>query len=131
VLDASALLIPLYGLLPPDDPRVLATVQRVVDELTIDGFVYRFDPQGMPGVHGTMGEFEAAFVPCTLWLASVYRMLGHERASLATLQAVESVAGSTLLLGEAVDPRTRTFAGNFPLAFSHAERVRTALTPVP
>ncbi len=125
-LDASTLLIPLYGLLPVDDPRVTATVERIVDELTIDGFVYRFDPQRTPGMDGTLGEFEAAFVPCTLWLASVYRLLGDERQSLAILDGVESVAGSTLLLGEAIDPRTRTFAGNFPLGFSHAERIRTA-----
>jgi GH15 family glucan-1,4-alpha-glucosidase len=123
-LDASALLIPLYGLLPIDDARVVSTVERIADELTIDGFLYRFDPAPLGGV---MGEFEAAFIPCTFWLAAVYRLLNRDGDAGAVLSAVDSIGGEARLLAEAVDPRTRSFAGNFPLAFSHAERIRAAL----
>jgi GH15 family glucan-1,4-alpha-glucosidase len=127
-LDASVLLIPLYGLLPASDERVRATVDRIAAELTIDGMVYRFDPRASR-VRGAsaMGEYEAAFVPCTLWLASVYRMLGRDCAASAITAAIDAVAGSTGLLAEGIDPRSGGFAGNFPLAFSHAERIRTAL----
>jgi len=128
-LDASALLIPIYGLLPAGDPRVLATIDRIADRLTIDGFVYRFDPTTMPELDQIpLGESEGAFVPCTLWLATVYRLLGRTRVADAIVGAIDQVAGSTGLLGEAVDPRTKTFAGNFPLGFSHAEYIRTAFT---
>jgi GH15 family glucan-1,4-alpha-glucosidase len=127
-LDASALLIPIYGLLPASDPRVAATVDRLCEELTIDGLLYRFDPLTMPELDDLpLGEFEAAFVPCTLWLAYVCRQLGRARDAAALVDALHAIAGPTGLLGEAVDPRTRTFAGNFPLGFSHAEYVRYAL----
>ena len=131
-LDASALLIPLYGFLPPSDDRVRSTIDRIVDELTIDGFVYRFDPLKLQDIQpSALGEFEAAFVPCTLWLATVYRLLGDDAASRSIVERIDEVGGATGLLAEAIDPRTRGFAGNFPLGFSHAERIRTALAPGP
>jgi GH15 family glucan-1,4-alpha-glucosidase len=40
-LDAAELLISVMGFLPGDHPRVLATVERIAESLSIDGFVYR------------------------------------------------------------------------------------------
>ena len=81
-LDAAALLIPLMGLLPADDPRVVATVDRLLEHLSFDGFVYRFNPEkssGMSPPKLPLGEFEAAFLPCTFWMAAVLAMLGRAR----------------------------------------------------
>src|ERR1700749_1579167 len=44
-LDASVLLMPLVGFLPPDDPRVRDTVLAVADELTENGLVLRYRTQ--------------------------------------------------------------------------------------
>jgi GH15 family glucan-1,4-alpha-glucosidase len=127
-LDASALLIPIYELLPAGDPRVAGTVDWLIGELTIDGLLFRLNPLTMPELGGLpLGEFEAAFVPCTLWLATVCRQLGRARTATTLLETLDAIAGPTGLLAEAVDPRTRTFAGNFPLGFSHAEYVRATL----
>ena len=41
-LDASLLLMPLVRFLPPDDPRIRATVLAIADELTEDGLVLRY-----------------------------------------------------------------------------------------
>ena len=41
-LDASLLLLPIMGFLPPDDKRVRATVLAIADELTQDGLVLRY-----------------------------------------------------------------------------------------
>jgi hypothetical protein len=41
-LDASLLLMPLLRFLPPDDPRIRATVLAIADELTEDGLVLRY-----------------------------------------------------------------------------------------
>ena len=41
-LDASLLLIPILGFLPPDDERVKATVLAIADELTEDDLVLRY-----------------------------------------------------------------------------------------
>ena len=42
-LDASLLMIPLVGFLPPTDPRVRGTIEAVEKHLTTDGFVHRYD----------------------------------------------------------------------------------------
>ena len=42
-LDASLLLIPSVGFLPPTDRRVRATVEAIERELLVDGFVRRYD----------------------------------------------------------------------------------------
>lgn len=124
-LDASALLIPLVGFLPPSHPRVAATVTAIAERLTIDGCVYRFDPGKAPKFGlAPMGEHEGAFLPCTFWLATAFTLLGRSREAEQILSAVERVAGPLGLFAEAIDPRTRTFLGNTPLLFSHVEYIR-------
>jgi len=139
-LDASALLIPVMDFLPADHPRVLATVERIVEHLAIDGFVYRFDPRETPGVgsvfghSGTpgagaslLGEFEGAFLPCTFWLATTYAKAGQPDKAEAILNRAEEVAGSLGLFAEGVDVRSGTFLGNYPLLFSQIEYIRAVL----
>jgi GH15 family glucan-1,4-alpha-glucosidase len=124
-LDAAGLLISVLEFLPGDDPRVLATVDRIAQALTIDGWVYRFDPLQTTGLgEGPMGQFEGAFLPCTFWLATAYVKAGRLDQAKALLERVEKIAGPVGLLAEAVDPRTCGFLGNTPLLFSHVEYVR-------
>src|SRR5258708_18151460 len=56
-LDASLLLMPLLRFLPPDDPRIRATVMAIADELTQDGLVLRYQvdetDDGLSGEEGT------------------------------------------------------------------------------
>ena len=127
-LDAAALLVPVMGLLPPEDPRVRATVARIDEALTINGFAYRFRPREVPGLEPLpLGEYEAAFLPCTFWLAAAQAMIGRVDAAEALLERAEGVAGELGLFAEAVDPRDGLFAGNMPLLFSHVEYVRAVL----
>src|SRR5436189_4826044 len=42
LLDASLLMMPQVGFLPPDDPRVRGTVAAIEKYLTYDGFVLRY-----------------------------------------------------------------------------------------
>src|SRR5947207_1224577 len=66
-LDASVLLIPLVRFLPPDDPRVRATVLAIADELTVDGMVLRYRTEETDD--GLRGE-EGTFTICSFWLVS-------------------------------------------------------------
>ena len=127
-LDASALLIPIMGFLPGDHPRVLATLDRIAETLTIDGFVHRFLAGETPG-HGDLplGELEGAFLPCTFWLVTAYAMAGRREAAEVTMAGAEALAGELGLFAEEVDARSRTFRGNTPLLFSQMEYVRAAL----
>jgi GH15 family glucan-1,4-alpha-glucosidase len=73
-LDASALLIPLLGFLPPHDPRVRSTVLAIAEELTVDELVlrYRVEETG----DGFSGE-EGTFTICSFWLVSALTEIGE------------------------------------------------------
>ena len=122
-LDASALLIPLMGFLPVDHPRVTATVSKIQDELTIDGFVYRSRNR----IDGDIEEREGAFLPCSCWLAMVLAMSDRVEEAQSILDQVTAVSGDTGILSEQVDPTDRSLLGNLPLVFSHAEYLRACL----
>lgn len=127
-LDAAGLLVPLTGLLPADDPRSSSTIEAVARELSIGGYVYRFDPQQTPGMPQIpLGQYEGAFLPCTFWLARAYVQQGQPRRAEAILSQAEELAGPLRLFAEGVDTRSGSFLGNTPLLFSHVEFVRAAL----
>lgn len=127
-LDASALLVPIMGLLPPRDPRVRATLETIERDLSIDGWIHRFDPHEVqPPDAIAMGEFEGAFVLCNAWLASAWALAGEPDRGEQVLERIDAAAGDLGLLPEAIDARSGAFRGNFPLLFSHAEYVRAVL----
>lgn len=127
-LDASALLIPMMGFLPADHPRVRATVERIEQTLTVDGLVYRFDPEALPEPAGKpLGKAEGAFLPCTFWLAATLAMMGEDDRAEAILARVETTAGELGLFAEEIDPRDGSFLGNTPLLFSHAEYLKAVM----
>lgn len=123
-LDASTLLIPLMGFLPPTHRRVVATIQQIEAQLMIDGLVHRFRPENsdLP-----MGRFEGAFLPCCFWLAAVYALMGRRDDSETMLQRIEQLTDNSGLFSEEVDSRSRLLLGNIPMIFSHAEYARAVL----
>jgi GH15 family glucan-1,4-alpha-glucosidase len=128
-LDASVLLIPVMGFLPPDHPKVRQTTDRVAEDLSIDGLIYRFDPMETPVEHPrALGAFEASFLPCTFWLATAYAMAGRVEEADQLLKRAESLAGEMGLFSEEADPRSNELVGNHPLLFSQVEYVRAVLS---
>ncbi|HWD91932.1 MAG TPA: glycoside hydrolase family 15 protein [Verrucomicrobiae bacterium] len=127
-LDSALLLISVFDFLPPEHPRVLATIERIEERLTLDGYTYRFDPRELAMLGDfPLGELEAAFLPCTFWLATAHAKASRVKKAEAILRRVEQLAGKLGLFAEAVDPRTQGFMGNTPLLFSHAEYVRARM----
>ncbi|MGH7057685.1 MAG: glycoside hydrolase family 15 protein [Acetobacteraceae bacterium] len=122
-LDASLLLIPIVGFLPPDDPRVVATIAAIERELVVDGFVIRYRTE--EGVDG-LPPGEGAFLPCSFWLADAYVMLGREREARALFERLLALRNDVGLLAEEYDPKLRRQVGNFPQAFSHVGLVNAA-----
>jgi GH15 family glucan-1,4-alpha-glucosidase len=123
-LDASALLIPLMGFLPPTHQRVAATIERIEAELMIGGLVHRFRPENseLP-----MGRFEGAFLPCCCWLAAVYALMGRRDHCETMLQRIEPLTGDPGLFSEEADSGSGLLLGNIPMIFSHAEYARAVL----
>jgi GH15 family glucan-1,4-alpha-glucosidase len=115
-LDASLLLLPIMGFLPPDDKRVRSTVLAIADELTQDGLVLRYRVEGTDT--GFSGE-EGTFTICSFWLVTALAMIGETERAHALCQKLLSFAGPLLLYAEEIDTTTGEHLGNFPQAFTH------------
>jgi GH15 family glucan-1,4-alpha-glucosidase len=122
-LDASVLMMPLVGFLPPEDARVIGTVKAIETHLVENGFVGRYtqDPavDGMP--HG-----EGAFLPCSFWLADNYELQGRHADAVRMFERLLDIRNDVGLLSEEYDPVAKRQLGNFPQAFSHVGLVNTA-----
>ncbi|WP_306322457.1 MULTISPECIES: glycoside hydrolase family 15 protein [unclassified Streptomyces] len=125
-LDASLLLLPRVGFLPPDDPRVLGTVDAVRDELSYEGFLRRYSTDGA-GVDGLPGQ-EGAFLVCSFWLADALHMTGRTKEARELFERLVALRNDVGLLAEEYDPVAGRQLGNFPQAFSHIGLVGTAQT---
>jgi GH15 family glucan-1,4-alpha-glucosidase len=115
-LDASLLLVPLTRFLPPDDPRVRATVLAIADELTHDGLVLRYRVEETDD--GLAGE-EGTFTICSFWLVSALVEIGEEERAHAMCERLLSHSSSLGLYAEELDPVSGRHLGNFPQAFTH------------
>ncbi|MFF4351840.1 glycoside hydrolase family 15 protein [Streptomyces sp. NPDC001530] len=124
-LDASLLLIPRVGFLPPDDPRVLGTIDAVHRELGRNGLLRRYSTEG-PDIDGVAGG-EGTFVVCSFWLAEALHMTGRTREAREMFERLVGLANDVGLLSEEYDPGSGRQLGNFPQAFSHIGLVGTAL----
>jgi GH15 family glucan-1,4-alpha-glucosidase len=122
-LDASLLLIPQVGFLPADDPRVVGTIDAIMQELTEDGFVRRYDnddaEDGLAGLEGT-------FIACTIWLADDLHLCGRSDEARALFERVLDVRNDVGLLAEEYDVTAKRQVGNVPQAYSHVALVNTA-----
>lgn len=123
-LDASLLLIPRVGFLPPDDPRVVGTIDAVQRELTHDGFVLRYRPEksddGVPGGEGV-------FLACSFWLVEALLGAGRRREAKELFERLVALRNDVGLLSEEWDVSAARQLGNTPQAFSHFALVRSAL----
>ena len=115
-LDASLLLLPIMGFLPPDDKRIKATVLAIADHLTQDGLVLRYKVEGTDT--GFEGQ-EGTFTICSFWLVTTLSMIGETERARALCQKLLSFAGPLQLYGEEIDATTGEHMGNFPQAFTH------------
>jgi GH15 family glucan-1,4-alpha-glucosidase len=123
-LDASNLMMAIVGFLPPDDPRILATIDATVERLTDErGLVYRYRTEG--GVDGLAGE-EGTFLLCTFWLAQALAMSGQVDRATEVFERAIGFVNDVGLLAEEVDAETGELLGNFPQAFSHIGLVNAA-----
>jgi alpha,alpha-trehalase len=123
-LDASNLMMAIVGFLPADDPRMLATIDAIEQQLTDDrGLVYRY--RTSEGVDGLAGE-EGTFLLCTFWLAEALARADQLDRAKAVFERAAAFANDLGLLAEEVDPTTGDLLGNFPQAFSHIGLVNAA-----
>jgi GH15 family glucan-1,4-alpha-glucosidase len=128
-LDASLLMIPLVGFLPGDDPRVVSTLDAINRELTVDGFVRRYDPTDA-NIDG-IGEAEGVFLPCTFWMIEALVLAGRHDDARALFERMLGVANDLGLYSEEYDVDLHRLLGNFPQAYTHLALVAAAHTLEP
>jgi GH15 family glucan-1,4-alpha-glucosidase len=122
-LDASLLLIPEVGFLPPEDPRVRGTVEAIEHGLMVDGLIRRYDTvtseDGLP-------PGEGVFLACSFWLVDAYVLIGRRDDALKLFHRLIGLCNDVGLLSEECDPASGELLGNFPQAFSHVALVNSA-----
>jgi GH15 family glucan-1,4-alpha-glucosidase len=135
-LDASLLLMPMVGFLPPSDPRIVGTVTAIERELMHDGFVRRYQTEetaasaatasAAPASVDGLPPGEGTFLPCTFWLVDAYVQQGRMDEATALFERLLSVRNDLGLLSEEYDPVARRLLGNFPQAMTHLALVGSA-----
>lgn len=125
-LDASLLMLPLVGFLPPEDPRAGGTVAAIERHLMRDGFVYRYAPAAAAHVDG-LPPGEGVFLACSFWLVDNYALQGRHREARQLFERLLALSNDVGLLAEQYDPRQRRLLGNFPQAFSHVSLINSAM----
>jgi GH15 family glucan-1,4-alpha-glucosidase len=124
-LDASLLLLPLVGFLPPEDARIRGTVAAVQRELSWDGLLRRYrDEQAVDG----LPSGEGVFLPCSFWLVDALVLEGRADQATELFERLLNLRNDVGLLAEEYDPDAGRLLGNFPQAFSHIGLVNSALS---
>ncbi|HEX7298771.1 MAG TPA: glycoside hydrolase family 15 protein [Solirubrobacteraceae bacterium] len=123
-LDASCLLIPLVRFLPPDDARMVATINAIADELTLDGLVQRYKVDETDD--GLAGE-EGTFAICSFWLVSALAEIGEHDRARALCEKMLGYASPLNLYAEEIDSRSGRHLGNFPQAFTHLALINAVM----
>jgi alpha,alpha-trehalase len=121
-LDATGLAVPLVGMLPAGDPRVVSTVDVLQRELMRDGFLARYRPE-----ESEFHQPEGRFIICTFWLVDVLAQMGRQAEAEELFSRVTEAANDLGLFAEEFEPRSRMMLGNFPQALTHLSLIGAVL----
>jgi GH15 family glucan-1,4-alpha-glucosidase len=113
------------GFLPPDDPRIVGTVEAIRKGLVTNGFVSRYQTDTDENVDGLNGT-EGAFLMTSFWLADNLVLLGRHDEAKEMFERLCGLCNDVGLLSEEYDPQAGRLLGNFPQAFSHVALINTA-----
>jgi GH15 family glucan-1,4-alpha-glucosidase len=123
-LDASLLLMPLVGFLPPEDPRIMGTVEAIGRDLMVDGLIRRYHTSET--ADGLTGG-EGVFLACSFWYVDALVLQGRHQEARDMFERLLALSNDVGLLAEEYDPVGHRQLGNFPQAFSHLALINSAL----
>jgi len=122
-LDASLLLMPLVGFLPPTDSRVRSTIEAIERELMPDGFVLRYNTSK---VNDGLPPGEGVFLACSFWMVDCLKAIGRQHDARKLFERLLALRNDVGLLSEEYDVDRKRLVGNFPQAFSHIALMNAA-----
>ena len=121
-LDAAVLRLPMVGFLDYGDERMVRTADAVMDELCDEsGLVRRYLVDD--GLRGP----DAAFLPCSFWLAEVLARQGRRDEGRRVFDRAMAAGSDLGLFSEECDPQSGEPIGNFPQAMTHLSHLAAAL----
>lgn len=121
-LDASLLLLPMFGFIDGKDPRMLSTIDAIMSELYVGGgLMLRYTSvDGLPGREG-------AFLLSSFWLVDALVLAGRTKEAREIFETVLSYGNHVGLFSEEIDIKKKEFLGNFPQAYTHVGLVNSAI----
>jgi pentatricopeptide repeat protein len=124
-LDASNLLMPVVQFIGPRDPRMLATLDRTMEDLVVDSLVWRYRighaaDDGVPG-------HEASFCVCTFWLVEALAKAGRVEEARFIFEKMLAYGNHLGLFSEEIGFRGEAL-GNFPQAYTHLSLISAAMS---
>ncbi|GAB3669701.1 glycoside hydrolase family 15 protein [Ramlibacter alkalitolerans] len=122
--DASLLLIPRVGYLPPNDARMQGTLRHILRTLQVDGLLYRYPPGG--AYDGVAGP-EHLFAICGFWCVECLARQGRLDEAQRMFERLLALRNPVGLYAEEFRVGDGTPMGNFPQAFSHVGLITAAL----
>jgi len=120
--DASNLLLPILGLVPPRDPRFLRTMETYEQRLLRNGLVLRYVNRD------DFGVTRSAFTICSFWWVEALALMGRLDDAEQAFHRVLAHANPLGLFSEDIDPEGRRLLGNFPQAYTHVGLINAAIT---
>ena len=120
-VDAALLLPGLRGAVPANDPRTLATLHAYLDDLTNDGYAYRYRHDARP-----LGDAEGSFLLCGFLVALAQHQQHNDVEARAWYERTRAACGPPQLFSEEYDAHQHQMRGNLPQAFVHALAVEAA-----
>ncbi|MFQ6142475.1 glycoside hydrolase family 15 protein [Streptomyces seoulensis] len=122
VLDAAVLMMPLAKFIAPTDPKWLATLDVLTEDLVSDSLVYRYDPRSSPdGLRGDEGTFSI----CSFWYVEALTRAGRLDEARLAFEKMLTYGNHLGLYAEEIG-RTGEQQGNFPQAFTHLSLISAA-----
>jgi GH15 family glucan-1,4-alpha-glucosidase len=119
-VDASLLSLPLCAYSRADDPRFLATADRIRRDLGAGGpLLYR---------NADLAQVEGAFLACSFWLVDALGRAGRAEEGHELMAELVALANDVGLYGEMIDPATGAHLGNFPQGLVHLALVNAAVS---
>mgnify|MGYP001248494861 FL=1 len=123
-VDASLLLLPLYGYVTATHPRMQATSRRILETLAQGPLVHRYARSTADG----LAPGEGAFGICSFWAVECRARAGDLAGATVAFEQLLGYANDVGLFAEEIDPKTGAALGNFPQAFTHIGLINAALT---
>ena len=120
-LDASMLLLASYGFVEQSDPRFVATVRKVWQELCRDGLMFRYKDDD------DFGTPTSSFTICSFWMVKALWQIGEQDEAERMFNKLLGYANPLGLLSEDLDFKTKEQLGNFPQGYSHLALIDCAI----